>query len=290
MAKIVYAGELVTIIWPFDTGSNQANFVRATVEEANKLQTKYTFVYDNKPGAGGTIAARTVLGTRDRIVLMSSTSSFFSRPIFYPNEESYNIDDFQPVMIQCYGQPYSIISSKYKTLADVKKQTDINIGIALGTLQEAVAKELQTKLPNTKLNFIGYTGTIKSEIDLESGVLDLSIGFPGDIQQHVDAGLITVLGSTGRQSYAQYPTLQSQGVSGFEDMVLSYTIYGPATLDKSLVTELHNILSNAAAQSPILPSLYANDRCTPMNLSSAETSAAFTRWKKYWREKLASLK
>jgi tripartite-type tricarboxylate transporter receptor subunit TctC len=284
----VHAKEIVTIIWPFDTSSNQANFIRVINEEANKIQNKYTFIYDNKPGAGGSVGAKYVLGANG-ITLLSSSSSFFVRPFFYP-ADSHNVDDFQPVMIECNGQPYSVISSKYKSLNDIQKEPILNIGVGIGSLTEAVARELQTKLPNTKLNFIGYSGTVKPMIDLQSGVLDLSIGLPADTQQHVEIGKINVIGSSGKHSYPGYPTFTSQGLTGFEDMVSGYGIYAPSSMNPQLVKELNSILTKAAKRATALPALFEADRCIPANSAYVDTVKTFNRWKKYWPEKLNSLK
>jgi tripartite-type tricarboxylate transporter receptor subunit TctC len=283
-----HAKEIVTIVWPFDNASNQASFIRVINEEANKLQSKYTFVYENKSGAGGTVGAKSVLSSNG-ITLLSSSSSFFVRPLFYPGE-SHRVDDFQPVMIECNGQPYSIISSKYKSFNELQKQPILSIGVGLGSLTEAVARELQSKLPNTTLNFIGYSGTIKPMIDLQAGVLDLSVGLPADTQQHVEIGKLFVVGSSGKQAYPNYPTFTSQGISGFEDMVGGYAIYAPATLDTAVVKELHKILSLAADQAPALPGLMAADRCAPVKANYNDTVLIFNKWKRYWPEKLKSIK
>lgn len=284
----VLAKDTVTIVWPFDTGSNQANFIRVINEEANKLQDKYTFVYDNKPGAGGSVGARSVLAA-NHITLLSSSSSFFVRPFFYPTD-SHAVTDFQPIMIECNGQPYSVISSKYKSLAEVQKQPILNIGIGMGSLTEAVARELQTKLPNTKLNFVGYPGTIKALNDVLSGNLDLSVALPADTYQHVNAGTVFIIGSSGKQQYPKYPTFASQGLSGFDDLVGGYAIYAPAAMDPALAKELHSILTKAAQNAKKLPDLYAADRCLGSSLSYPETAATFNKWSSYWPAKLNALK
>ena len=42
------AAQIVSIVWPFNIGSTQANYARALVTEANKTQNKFTFVLENK--------------------------------------------------------------------------------------------------------------------------------------------------------------------------------------------------------------------------------------------------
>lgn len=289
LSATTYSKTIITINWPFDTASNQANFIRIIVEEANRQQNKYLFLYNNKPGAGGTIAAKHVLSSTKEINLLSTSSSFWVRPIFYPNE-SHKVEDFQPIMIECIEQPYIIISSKYSSLKEIQQQKELNIGVGLGSLTEAVAREFQTKLPNTKLNYIGYNGSIKPMMDVQAGLLDLSVGLPADTKQYVEINRLVVIGSSGWQNYSLFPTFNSQGVKGFENLVSNYAIYAPITMNNKTAKELHNILNNAAMSSTILSTLYANDLCSPVNLNYEDTIKIFNKWFKYWPEKLQSLK
>ena len=64
-----WSAEKISIVWGFAPGSNQANFYRAIVNELNATQTKYEFVFENRPGAGGAIAARYVLANPDTAIL-----------------------------------------------------------------------------------------------------------------------------------------------------------------------------------------------------------------------------
>ena len=57
----VMAAEKITIIWGFSPAANQANFYRAMVADLNRAQSRYEFVFDTKPGAGGAVAAKHVL-------------------------------------------------------------------------------------------------------------------------------------------------------------------------------------------------------------------------------------
>ena len=89
----VQAKEVVTINYAFSQADSMANYTRTLVEEANKQQDKYTFVFDTKPGAGGAIVANWVKSNPTNGIAMTS-SAFFIRPNFYPNE-SYDIADVQ---------------------------------------------------------------------------------------------------------------------------------------------------------------------------------------------------
>jgi tripartite-type tricarboxylate transporter receptor subunit TctC len=282
------AGQPVPIVWPFATGANQANFIRVIVEQANKEQNKYTFYYDNKPGAGGTVAARYIQNYKG-IAILSSSSSYWVRPEFYPNE-SYSTADFKPVMIECTGQPYSVVSVKYKSLEEIRKEKFLNIGVILGSLTEANARELQTLLPNTQLNFIPFNGTLISTQEMLAGRLDLNIDLPAELKQWTDTGSVYVIGASGTREYPGLPTWYGQGIKGFGGLVSNYQMVVAGSVDEKTRKELHEILRKAANDSVELPALYDRDRCAAANMNFTETNTLYEKWSKYWSAKLQTLK
>lgn len=283
-----FAGQPVPIVWPFGTGSAQANFIRVIVEQANKEQTKYTFYYDNKPGAGGTVAARYVQDYKG-IAILSSSSSFWVRPQFYPNE-SYKNSDFVPVLIECTGQPYSITSKKYHNIEALRQQKNLNIGLILGSLTEANARQLQKVLPDTQLNFIGYQSTTQPALDLQSGVLDLTVELPAEVEQWINTRQVFVIGASGTVDYPGIRTWYSQGIKGFEGLVSNYQMVVSNKTDPATVKELHTILSSAAKNAPGLQDLYDRDRCVRSTRNLKQTNELYSQWLKYWPDKLQSLK
>ena len=52
LATVAQAQEKITILYAFSPSDTTGNFSRILSAEANKLQNKYEFIYDAKPGAG----------------------------------------------------------------------------------------------------------------------------------------------------------------------------------------------------------------------------------------------
>jgi tripartite-type tricarboxylate transporter receptor subunit TctC len=283
-----FAGQTVPIVWPFATASNQVNFVRAIIGEANKQQDKYTFVLDFKSGAGGSIAANYVKNYNG-IALLTSSSTFFVRPEFYPNE-SHSTIDFKPVMIQCTGQPFLINSAKYKTIDDIRKQKSVTIGVVLGSLAEAMSRQLKQAIPNVELVTIPYQNSFQSLNDLIAGTIDLNVGLPTETLQFVNIGRVNVIGATGTKDYPAFPTFNKQDIKGFTGLVNNFQIVTKATIDPAIVEELHTILRRAAKNSKTLQEFYAVDYCTGVDFDFAQTNEFYTQQIKYWSAKLKSLK
>jgi len=280
LAVSSYAQQSVPIVWPFAPGSNQANFARAIVEEANKQQTKYLFHFENKPGAGGSIAANYVLNYNG-IALLTSSSSFFVRPVYYPNE-SHKPSDFTPVLIQCTGQPYVIVSGKYKSVNELKSQSKLNIGANIGSLTEALARELKTNLPISDLAVVGYQNTLQPTQEMIGGTLDLNVDLPTSTLQWIETGKINVIGASGTKDYPNYKTFHNQGIKGFEDLVGNYQIVASAKTDTATVNELHAILRKASRDSGRLAALYQNDYCAQADVDLKTANVMYDRWSKSW--------
>lgn len=281
LALSVHAQQSVPIVWPFAAGSNQANYARAIVEEANKQQTKYVFHFENKPGAGGSIAANYVLNYNG-LALLSSSSSFFVRPVYYPNE-SHKVSDFTPVIVQCTGQPFVVVSAKYKNIAELRAQPKLTIGATIGSLTEALGREVKNNLPaSTDMVFVGYNNTLQPTQEMIGGILDLNVDTPASTIQWIETGRINVIGASGTRDYPNYRTFQSQGIRGFEDLVSNYQIVASTKTDPAIVQELHSILRKAARESERLAMLYKNDFCTQADVDLRTANTMYDRWSRNW--------
>lgn len=277
--------QIVPIVWPFSVASNQVNFIRAVIDEANKQQNKYQFIVEFKSGAGGTVAAQHVARETSQLNLLSSSSSFFTRPVYYPSE-SHKTEEFRPIYIQCTGQVMAILSSKYKTMDELRAQKRLTIGIGLGSITEGAARELQKNLPNTQVDFIPYGGTLPAVQDVIAGNLDLAASFISDTRQFVDTGKIFAIGTTGTRDLDGYKTFHNQKIRGFEELVGNYQIVAPARISDQQAEELHNILRKAAQSSTTLKGFYDSDVCTGVDLNWKQTQDIYKRWQQYWPEKL----
>ena len=277
------AKQVVPIVWPFAAGSAQANFLREIIEESNKQQDKYQFVFENRPGAGGTVAANHVLNNSS-FTLLGTTSAFFIRPVFFPNE-SYNINSFAPVYIQCTDQPLVLVSTKFKSFEDLKNNKRLTVGAINGTITDVIVQQLAKSLPGVTVDLIPYQGTLQSVNDLLGGQLDLAVGFVADVEQFVNLGRLSIVGMTGTIDQLGHKTFNSQKVPGFTRLASSYSIMANKNANPEMLEEIHRIFDKAA-NSTRLKTFYERDLCKPASLSFKETGVQFNSWQTYWKEKL----
>jgi tripartite-type tricarboxylate transporter receptor subunit TctC len=276
--SIASAGEVVTLIWGWSLGDPMAQYSRSIAEEANKLQNKYTFVVDARPGAGGAIAARYVESTPNTI--LATSTAFFVRPNFYP-EDSHNPDHFRVLMTQC-ALPMAVASSKYASWKEIPTNQQINVGISgLGATSHLIAEQVKKRYPTVEP--IPYKSTRDSVLDLAAKRLDLHVGFVGEIEPWLKDNKIYILGVTGTRSVIGIPTMASQGFAGSEQVVNGHSLIVPTAISDSVYSEWRGILMRAA-QSKSVQDTYTADHCSPLTLNDRQTQDWFTGQMQLWKK------
>lgn len=277
----VWAQTVVPIVWPFAPGSTQANYIRTLVENANFQQNKYQFVFKHKPGAGGSIAMNYV-ASNGQLTLISTASSFYTRPLYYP-DESYDVDSLVPVITQMTSQPIVVASKKFTNINQLKSQSRLTIGIISGTITQLVAETLQKNLPGVELVLVPYSTTIAATRDVLGDHIDLSVDFANDLEPFVANKQVSIIGITGNQNYLNFPTFTSQGYSGFEGIVQNYFLLVKVDTPDSVRQELHNIFRQANNH-PKTTELYRRDYGIPTDQNLTESTNLFQKLKSYWKQ------
>lgn len=284
LSLCVPAKEIVTLIYPWNLGDPMAHYSRSLIEEANKLQNKYTFILDTRPGAGGAIAANHVLANKNHI--LATSTAFFVRPNFYP-QESHNVNDFRVLMTQC-AVPMVISSNKYQKWDQIPKGQDISIGISgLGATSHLVAMEIKKQYPLTQA--VPYKSTRDSTLDLVAKRIDLNVGFLGEMESWMNSGKLYALGVTGRKSVNGIPTLMSQGFPQTESIINGHSLIVPAKLPEKTYQEWRDILLKASAF-PSVQQSYAVDHCDPLDLGQKQTNQWYQDQIKLWNSLSSKVK
>jgi tripartite-type tricarboxylate transporter receptor subunit TctC len=258
-------------------GDTQAQYSRSLVEELNKNQKKYTFILENKPGAGATIGAKHVAATPNAV--LSASTAFFVRPNFYP-EESHSVADFRPLMTQC-AAPMVIISKRYRNWQEVDKSKPINIGISgLGATSHLMAMEIVKRYPNAQP--VPYKGTREASMDVVAGNIELSVAFLGEVEGFLDKGDLHALGISGRKTVRGIPTLESQGFAGVGEVVNMHSLQVPRSMPEAQYNDLRAMVVEAA-KAPSVQRAYAVDHCEPSNLDATATQRWFDGQVALWK-------
>lgn len=275
--------ETQTLVYSWTAADTAANFYRALAEESNKIQNKYNFVFDTKPGAGGTVAANHVLNTPNTIWINSSAA--FIRPNLFP-AESHNMADFRSLMPMCVA-PFVISSTKYKTWKEVPRDAKLSIGISgLGATTHLVAIQIAKNYPNMQI--VPFKSTSEALLATLSGNTDFAVGFLGDSEQYAknttSPKTIYWLGITGKETIKGVAPLITQGFSkDLADMSTPQQIFIPRKVSEEKYREIRKIFVEAA-RSKAVRDANAADNCVPNNqIPDAEIDNWYNSQLVLWR-------
>lgn len=264
LVPLAFSRTIVPVVWPFHPGSNQANALRTIIENANKLQDEYEFVFENKPGAGGAIAVREVLNSTTPKLVLTSTSVFV-RVKYFPNE-SYDLNELQPVTVISTGSPLVVLSKKYKSLDELKKSGGFTLGVISGNITEAVGVHLQTQING--IRFIPYPGTINATMDTIGGHIDASVEFIKDSVQWTDNGTLHRIFITGKP--------------GTEYLVSNFYLVTGKNQPKEFVTKVNQIFNKANNQENV-KAFWVQDYAKVANMTVEQSEKFWSEQRNYWK-------
>jgi tripartite-type tricarboxylate transporter receptor subunit TctC len=253
---VATAKETITLAYSWTAADNAANFYRALVDEANKQQTQYTFLFDTKPGAGGTVAANYTTNNFANTLWINSSAAFI-RPNLFPTE-SHSMADFRSILPMCVS-PFVISSTKYKSWKEVPRDAKLSIGMSgLGTTTHLVSLQIAKNYPN--LQVVPFKSTSEALLNVLNGTVDFSVGFHGDSEQYTRPGAVKQiywLGQTGENSIKGTELLSNLGFSkDLASMSTPQQIFASRKMSDAKFQEIRKILVEASrAQSVRMPML-----------------------------------
>lgn len=262
----VSAQEKITSVWAFNIANTQGSYYRATMLEANRIQKKYIFEVEHKPGAGGEVGA--VYANGQKNALLGTAAAFFVRPYFY--KANYSFDQFRPIHIMATSQ--AALVSKNKSLQEILAKDKITIGTAgPGSMIELMALRFKEYFPHKDIVLVPYKSSPEAMHDVLGGHIDLTYEYLGDAE--TKGGRI--LGLTGRTKIKSYPLLKDMGYPNQSDLLGIYLILAKSDMPIEQYKEIQAILIEAE-KSPDVQRLYKSDYAVkPTNLN---TYTDYIRW------------
>ena len=234
----ILASQQVKVYWGFGATSPQAMMTRELIDNMNRQQDKYKFIFVHKPGIGGSIAASTMLQDNSKSILVSS-SSFYIRPLLF--KDSHDVTKFSIINSICMGQPVAIFS-KNKNLIEDAKTRDVTIAINPGSITTLTVRSLKKDNPTLRIIEIPFKSTPESTLNMMGGHVDASGDFVGTHTLSNLAKDVHVLGITGVETQPGYKTFSRQGVKGLEEVVTDYHVFVNKNMSSELQKELHDII------------------------------------------------
>lgn len=261
-----------------------------TLAQAMGSQLGRSVVVENRPGAGGNIAADAVAkAAPDGNTLLMSFTSHAINATLYPKLPFDPVKDFTPLTMVSTSPSVLVAHPKVPAnnvqeliaLARAKPgQLNFAIG-ALGSSLHLAGDAFKMKSGTFIVN-IPYRGTAPAVQDLLAGQVDLMFAAVGNVQQHIRSGKLKALGVTSPQRLSAFPEVPAIGeaLPGYESAAW-FGLFGPGRMPPELTKRLSDA-ARAAVQSPEVRRRIEHEGATPVG-NSPEQFARFvdseiSRW------------
>jgi tripartite-type tricarboxylate transporter receptor subunit TctC len=247
-----------------------------------------TFIVENKTGAGGNIGAAEVAKAAPDgyTLLMATVSTHAINPGLYKNMPYDPVKDFAPVA-QVGVTPCVLAVHPSLPVTDVKSLVALlkaNPGkysygsSGMGSILHLCGEQFKTAAGGLQAVHVPYRGSAPMIADLMGGQIHLAFDALPTVLPQVQAGKIRAIGggmATRARAMPDLPTLQEQGVAGFECYTWN-AILAPAKTPAPVVTVLAEAINKALADPVILKRLQ-DAGVDPTPGSSPEKLAAFIK-------------
>lgn len=247
-------------------------------------------VVDNKPGAGGNIAAEAVAkAAPDGNTLLMSFTSHAINATLYPKLPFDPVKDFTPLTMVSTSPSVLVASPRLpvnslQELIALARQRPGRLNFAIGALGSSLhlAGDAFKMKAGVYIVNIPYRGTAPAVQDLLAGQVELMFAAVGNVQQHIRAGKLKALGVTSPQRLSAFPDVPAiaEVLPGYESAAW-FGLFGPGQLPPELTRRLSEA-ARAAVQTPEVRRRIEHEGATPVGNSPEAfgrfVEAEIARW------------
>jgi len=245
----------VQIIGPYAAGASTDLLARTLLPSLTK-QLGQTVLVNNRPGAGGIIAAQETLRAPadGHTILLVSAAMLTVNPSIYSKLPYDSIKDFAPITIGV-RMPMAIVVNPSEPVKNVQELIalakahpgKLTFGSAgTGTTQH-LAGELFKSMTGVDITHVPYKGGAPAMTDLLGGRLTMMFVQAPSALQQVKSGKIRAIAVDGTKrdpDLPDVPTTDESGVKGY-DLNSWYGFVVPAGVPEPVVRKLHDAFVQA---------------------------------------------
>lgn len=238
-------------------GGSTDTLARTLGQELGRLLGR-TVVVENRPGAGGNIAADSVAKSApDGNTLLMSFTSHAINASLYSSLPFDPVKDFTP--LTCVATSPSILTAHpsvpakdVRELIALAKVNPGKLNFAVGAIGSSLhlAGDLFKMQSGAYIVNIPYRGTAPAIQDVIAGQVELMFAAVGTAQAQIKAGKLKALGVTSSKRLAAFPDVPAiaEVLPGYESSAW-FGLFGPARMN----AELTKRISDAARQAIATP-------------------------------------
>lgn len=276
-----YPTHPITILVPFPPGGS-ADTVMRPIAQKMAQALKQPVVIDNRPGAGGNVAALAARAAApDGYTLFLINLGVTSiNPILTPDVRVDPVKDFAPIT-PIISFPHILVvpgDSAVKSVADLvalakRKPGGLSFGSqGVGSGGQILGEMLKARL-GVPMVHVPYRGAAPAATDLMAGRIDFLFTSYISIGEQAKAGKLRIIAIGGKKRVGAVPDVPTMAEVGFEGIELDmwHGMVAPAGTPIAIVSRL-NVEFVKAANSPDVERI-TSPQATDVTVSSPEAFA-----------------
>jgi tripartite-type tricarboxylate transporter receptor subunit TctC len=249
------------VVVPFPAGGGTDVIAREVTQKVTAT-TGWTFVIENKAGAGGNIGVDAAVKSPadGYTIVLGQTSNLAINATLYDKMPYDSQKDLAPIVLVA-NAPLVVVTSSastFKTLGDVLKAAKAKPGAVNyatsgnGTVAH-LTMELFQNAAATKLQHVPYKGAAQAMTDVVSGNVELYTSSVPTLLGQIKQGKLRALAVTSANrvdDLPEVPTINESGFKGF-DAVTWFGFLAPAGTPKDVVARLNAEFNKALSQADL---------------------------------------
>lgn len=254
-----YPARPVRLLVPFPPGSGSDIAARAVGQHLTGALGQ-PFVVENKPGAGGSIAAMEVVrAAPDGYTLLVGSSSALAANVALLKNMPYDpAKDLAPIAGVADSVTALMVRADFPArnlrefVASVKQRSG-KASAGYGSSSTQIAVALLNKLAGLDVVAVPYKGTPLAVNDLLGGSVDFAFADLGSVLAHVKAGTLRGLAlATPRRSplVPDWPPI-AETLPGYDDITGWIAVVGPPGLPGDIADKLGKAVADAVQQQDV---------------------------------------
>jgi tripartite-type tricarboxylate transporter receptor subunit TctC len=286
-AEDKYPSKPVRIVVSFSAGGPTDTVARVMGAKMADLLGQQ-FVVENKVGAGGNIGADLVAKAPPDgyTLLMATVSTHAINPGLYKNMPYDPVRDFAPigqvgVTPTLLGVHPSVPATDVKSLVAVIKENPGKFtygSSGLGSILHLCGEQFKALAGGINIVHVPYRGSAPMMSDLVGGQISMAFDATPTAMPQAQSGAIRAIGAgmaTRMRAMPELPTLQEQGLKGFECYTWN-AILAPADTPQPIVDRLSEAINKALADPAVFKRLQEAG-IDPTPGSTPKQAAAFVK-------------
>lgn len=251
----------IRLVVPFPPGGGTDTIARE-VSQRVAAATGWTFVIDNRSGAGGNLGVDAVAKSAPdgHTLVLGQTSNLAINPTLYARMPYDSQKDLAPVVVLAQSALVMVtgMGTPHKSVADVvaaakARPGQLNFASPGNGTVAHLTSELFQKAAGIDTQHVPYKGAAQALTDVISGNVDLYMASVPTLIGQIRNGKLRALAVTSARRVDDLPSVATINESGFKgfDAVTWFGLLAPAGTPRDVVARL-NAEFNKALQNPEL--------------------------------------